>query len=75
MRLAAKDLLILYILAHHGAMFGLDIVKQSHNRIGRGAVYVRLSRLIDKSLVFETVRDDFNRAKFDLTSNGRDFLA
>ena len=46
-----KELLILDLLAEHGKMFGLQLVRTSQGGLKRGTVYVTLGRLIDKGWV------------------------
>jgi DNA-binding PadR family transcriptional regulator len=46
-----KEQLILRLLREHGELFGLDLVKHSKGKLGRGTVYVTLARMQDKGLV------------------------
>lgn len=46
-----KELLVLELLAEHGPMFGLELVRVSRGHLKRGTVYVTLGRLADKSWV------------------------
>jgi DNA-binding PadR family transcriptional regulator len=47
-----KEQLILRLLREHGELFGLDLVKNSKGKLGRGTVYVTLARMQeDKGLI------------------------
>jgi len=50
-RLAAKERLILELLASEGPMFGLQLVERSRGALKRGTVYVTLARLERKGYV------------------------
>lgn len=47
----SKTFLILDLLRTHGGMYGLELVKESNNRLKRGTIYVTLTRLVDKGWV------------------------
>jgi PadR family transcriptional regulator, regulatory protein PadR len=47
-RLSAGERLIVELLAHHGELFGLQMVEQSHGQLKRGTVYVTLGRMQEK---------------------------
>jgi DNA-binding PadR family transcriptional regulator len=50
--LSEKEALILRLLAESGGEgFGLGLVEQSGNKLGRGTVYVTLDRMEDKNYV------------------------
>jgi PadR family transcriptional regulator, regulatory protein PadR len=51
-RLSGKESLVLeFLLAQGGEMYGLQLVQESGGRLGRGTVYVTLDRMEAKGLV------------------------
>jgi len=61
------------LAASPGAMYGLDLVKQSRGRLGRGTVYVWLVRLEDRGLVSSVPTFD-RRRLYSITSAGMDAM-
>lgn len=57
---------ILDLLDAHGELYGLQLVKLSEGRLGRGTVYVHLSRLEDEGLVSSREEDDVPDARVGL---------
>lgn len=55
--LSGKERLILELLIHGGALYGLDLVRASEGELKRGTVYVTLSRMADKGYVDHRVED------------------
>lgn len=49
--LSGKEMAILELLIARGEMYGLQMVEASDGRLGRGTVYVTLSRMEDKGYV------------------------
>lgn len=74
MKLRKADRLVLYALAFHGELYGLDLV---HVRAGRrGSIYVRLGRLEDRALVSRRDEDRTRpgmtpRSLFAITDAGK----
>jgi DNA-binding PadR family transcriptional regulator len=71
-----KEQLILRLLAEHGELFGLDMVKKSKGKLGRGTVYVTLARMEEKELVTRRETEPvaewaLPRPIFSLAANGR----
>jgi DNA-binding PadR family transcriptional regulator len=57
-RLSSKEQLILELLiGHREAMYGLELVSASRERLKRGTVYVTLARMEDKGLVTSRQED------------------
>lgn len=50
-KLSSKEAIILSLLSKHSELYGLEIVSLSNNQVGRGTVYVTLSRMEKKRLV------------------------
>ncbi len=50
-RLSPKEALVLDLLAHHGDLYGLQLVAASKGHLKRGTVYVTLGRMEDKGYV------------------------
>lgn len=50
-RLSAKEVVILRVLSPSGEKYGLQIVTESEGGVGRGTVYVTLSRMEEKGFV------------------------
>jgi DNA-binding PadR family transcriptional regulator len=51
MRLPQSEHLILKLLVASGPTYGLDLVKNSRNKLKRGGIYVTLGRMEEKGLV------------------------
>jgi len=49
--LSRKETLVMEMLVQRGEMCGADLVSRSDGALGRGTVYVTLSRMEDKGLV------------------------
>lgn len=49
--LSGKEAVILGLLIERGEMYGLQVVAESNGIVGRGTVYVTLSRMEDKKYV------------------------
>ncbi len=47
-RFSSAERLIVELLAHHGELFGLQMVEESNGRLKRGTVYVTLGRMHEK---------------------------
>jgi len=47
-KFSTAERLIVELLAHHGELFGLQMVEQSGGRLKRGTVYVTLGRMHEK---------------------------
>ncbi len=47
-KFSTAERLIVELLAHHGELFGLQMVEQSGGRLKRGTVYVTLGRMQEK---------------------------
>lgn len=75
----SKELTILEILwdAHPRELYGLEIVKRSKGRLGRGTVYVRLSRMEKRGEVSSRLEDEseteygIRRSLYRITDAGR----
>lgn len=50
-RLSGKELLILQLLVHERAMYGLELVVASAGELKRGTVYVTLGRMEQKGYI------------------------
>lgn len=56
-RLSNKEHLVLDLLAHHGELYGLQLVAESRGRLKRGTVYVTLGRMETKGYVTSRAED------------------
>ena len=75
-RLSKKEYLILDLLRGHGALFGLQMVQLSGEKLKRGTVYVTLSRMAEKGLVESQQEREPNQAGlprrvYNITGAGR----
>lgn len=50
-KFSTAERLIVELLAHHGELFGLQMVEESHGRLKRGTVYVTLGRMHEKGFL------------------------
>ena len=58
-KISKTEFLILQIMVNHGAdIYGLEIIKESDNRIKRGTIYTTLSRMEDKGIITSTKEDE-----------------
>lgn len=51
---SAKEAIALEMLSAGAAMYGLEMVKRSRGRLGRGTIYVVLDRLEEKGFISST---------------------
>lgn len=56
-RLSKKERIVLEMLVGRGALYGLELVEASDGQLGRGTVYVTLSRMTDKGYL-ESYEED-----------------
>lgn len=58
-KISKTEFLILQIMVNHGAdIYGLEIIKESDNRIKRGTIYTTLSRMEEKGIITSTKEDE-----------------
>jgi len=74
MRLPPTEQLILSLLAHGGAGYGLQLVEASNGRLKRGSIYVTLGKMEEKGLVSSSLQDDGRRV-YELKGLGHRALA
>lgn len=76
-----KEALILRLLAEHGEMYGLDLVKRAGGVLGRGTVYVTLMAMEEELLLLSRKDPVINqnigiqRLLYSITPIGRRALA
>lgn len=78
-KVSNKELVVLGLLSSRGDMFGLQLVKESDQAIGRGTVYVTLSRMERKGLVRSFRKDAENgienyKKHYKITGMGQNTL-
>ena len=56
-KLSSKEYEVLRLLVTRGEMYGLELVENSNGALGRGTVYVTLSRMGDKGYVESRMED------------------
>lgn len=69
----SKEQMILYMLAVHGEMFGLDMVYGSKGLLNHGSIYHILADMEERGLVTRTVQVS-RRHLFRITAAGKESL-